>query len=354
MANSEPHEETRKVRAVSEFPVPSRGSTPPPAGAERASQAELAQHAASGAGARPGLLGTLREKLHGTGAPFERRSLRPMLGAGMTLLVIAGAIALWPSGKHAPPAENVPTSAAPSPVLAPSPAGRELRDGAHLLTKGAAEELRLGDSELTLAPASELRVSGNETSGWFLALDTGRIDCHVVPRPDRPPFMVIAGETRVSVLGTRFSVAQSADGTRVAVDEGNVRVESRGQVMELVSGESWVESLPPAPRRAPAQSAEAQPPRKVSKAVAHAEKRFEQAAALESSRPNAALRIYRSLRRARGPWVSRALYEEARLQLELRHPKRAKPLLELYLKRHPDGANAADARALLEPLRTKR
>jgi FecR-like protein len=250
--------------------------------------------------------------------------------------------------------------AAAAPALltsesSPSAPVRELRDGAYEITAGSAEPLRLGDSQLTLAPASELRVSGNDTSGWFLALERGRVDCQVKPRRERPPFVVIAGETRIKVLGTRFSVAQEADGTEITVDEGRVSVEAHGHTTELVSGESWTATSPPAPRAAETPLATPEPARakRATRAAAAAERRFEQATRLESARPAAALRIYRALRRKPGPLAHEALYAEARLQLELGHKKSARPLLQRYLRRYPDGTHASEARAALEQLRRR-
>jgi hypothetical protein len=278
-----------------------------------------------------------------------------------TTLAVAVTVASWlvlGRGEPQRPASTVPAPTATetrgSAELAPG-AARELRDGAHVTTGEAPERLRVGDSELTLARASELRVSGNERGGWFLALEQGKLECNVRPRPARPPFIVIAGDARVSVMGTRFSVTQGERGTQIAVDEGKVLVDYHGQMTELVPGETWSEEAAPRkPLASAAPVADAPPRQRFSRAMARVEKRFEQAARLESTKPRAALRIYRSLRRARGPWQADALYAEARFEHELGHDKRAKPLLQQYLKRYPKGEKAADARALLERLKTKR
>jgi tetratricopeptide repeat protein len=97
-----------------------------------------------------------------------------------------------------------------------------------------------------------------------------------------------------------------------------------------------------------ADPSEAEPPAGHSKARAHAQQRFDRAARLESKDPRAALAIYHSLARGRGPWAANALYAEARLELELDHPQRAERLLRRYLSRHPRGLNAPDVRKLLE------
>jgi hypothetical protein len=77
---------------------------------------------------------------------------------------------------------------------------------------------------------------------------------------------------------------------------------------------------------------------------------YERAARMEASRPQAALAIYDQLAAGRGPWAANALFAQARLELELGHRERARRLLASYLARHPGGANAEDARQLLDRL----
>jgi hypothetical protein len=292
---------------------------------------------------------------HGRGQPAPRHT---RIAFVFTTIAVAVTVATWIV--LARPTPQRPIQATPAAAPLPAASGvqvvvRELSDGAHVTTGDVPEKVRVGDSELTIGRSSELRVSGNERGGWFLALDRGKVDCNVRPRAARPPFIVIAGETRVSVIGTRFNVVQGEQGTQVAVDEGKVLVQYRGQMTELVPGETWTEESAPArPPASAAPVADAPPKKKLSRAMARVEKRFEQAARLETTKPRAALRIYRSLRRARGPWQANALYAEARFEHELGHDKRAQPLLEQYLKRHPDGEKAADARALLERIRAER
>jgi FecR-like protein len=277
-----------------------------------------------------------------------------------TTIAVAVTVASWVVLRPAEPQR--PATATSALVTAdnrraePSAAPRELSDGAHVSTSDAPEKMRIGDSELTLARASELRVSGNDRGGWFLALEQGAVECNVRPRATRPPFVVIAGETRVRVMGTRFSVTQAERGTQVAVDEGKVLVEYRGQMTELVPGETWTEEAAPVkPQASAAPVADTPPPKKrVSRAMARVQKRFDQAERLETTKPQAALRIYRSLRRTRGPWQADALYAEARFEHELGHDKRSKALLNQYLKRHADGDKAGDARTLLERIESER
>lgn len=340
MAAPQTPEETRKVRAISEPPLAGsspRASRPPPP---------------------PISVPALPELQLGRGVP-QPVHLYTRIAFAFTTVAVAVTIASWlVLGRSEPQRPPVTTSARAAadvtPGLAPN-VTRELSDGAHLTTSDTPEKVRVGDSELTLARASELRVSGNERGGWFLALEQGKVECSVRPRAARPPFIVIAGETRVSAIGTRFSVAQGEQGTQVNVDEGKVLVDYRGQMTELVPGETWTEaSLPAKPLASAAPTADAPPKKRSSRAMARVEKRFEQAARLEMTKPRAALRIYRSLRRTRGPWQADALYAEARFEHERGQVKRAKPLLKLYLKHYPSGDKAADARALLERVQAKR
>lgn len=339
MAAPQTPEETRKVRAISE---------PPPAGSSpRASRPP------------PPLLSVpALPELQLERDVAQPASRHTRIAFVFTTIAVAVTVATWIV--LARPEPQRPVQATPAAAPAASQATgqqivRDLSDGAHVTTSDAPEKVRVGDSELTIGRSSELRVSGNERGGWFLALDRGKVDCSVRPRASRPPFIVIAGETRVSVIGTRFNVVQGEQGTQVAVEEGKVLVQYRGQTTELVPGETWTEESAPAkPPASAAPIADTPPKKKVSRAMARAEKRFEQAARLETTKPRAALRIYRSLRRTRGPWQADALYAEARFEHELGHDKRAKPLLNQYLKRHPDGEKAADARALLDRIRAER
>src|SRR3546814_10209376 len=47
------------------------------------------------------------------------------------------------------------------------------------------------------------------------------------------PFTVEAGNGRVTVTGTRFDVRRDADSTRVAVEQGSVKVQGRDATQEI-------------------------------------------------------------------------------------------------------------------------
>jgi TolA-binding protein len=79
--------------------------------------------------------------------------------------------------------------------------------------------------------------------------------------------------------------------------------------------------------------------------------RYAAAARLEASDAAAARAIYRDLAARSDAWGANALYALA--ELERQEGRRAAALRHLreYLRRFPDGTNAADARALLDQRR---
>lgn len=84
--------------------------------------------------------------------------------------------------------------------------------------------------------------------------------------------------------------------------------------------------------------------------IADIRTRYERAAALEASDARAALTEYRDLAKGSSKWAQNALYAAGRLAADLGDKALAARLLRRYVKRFPDGANAADARALLQSL----
>jgi hypothetical protein len=299
---------------------------------------------------------------HGLGSAIEapaRVALRRHAWWLAGAFAAAACIALWfqvgrggdVSGVAAVPSAGAPVEATPV-------------HEARIATTDAPTETTLGESVVVLAAHSDVNVSGSDAAGWRVRLETGQVDCHVAPRRGRPPFVVQAGATQVTVVGTRFSVARRGDVATVSVTEGKVQVDSGDSHVLLGPGESWSKPatsalVPPADEVDEREvSDEAAPPAEMDeppsgaqqrgKVVPPAQQRFNRAARLESKNPRAALAIYRDLARGKGPWAANALYAEARLELELGHTERSKRLLSRYLERHPHGLNAADVRELLE------
>lgn len=229
---------------------------------------------------------------------------------------------------------------------------------------------------LDVAPGSAVLVSGSSSDSQLLVLDRGEVACNVTHRRSGSPFVVQAGEVRVEVIGTRFRVVREGDTARVSVQEGVVRVSSRGQSVKLLAGHSWPPAvLAPSTRAAPpATSASAavdrereapapSPPRpssrrnSESRAVASPDPPprslqadFEAAARLEARNPRESIRLYSELENGTSSWAQNALYAHGRLEAARGSRSEARRVLTQYLRRFPTGANADDARRLLRRL----
>lgn len=109
----------------------------------------------------------------------------------------------------------------------------------HLTATAEIETLQLDDgSTVRLGPDSAIRLAfvGGERKVELLA---GEALFDVAPDKARP-FRVVAGDTTVTVLGTRFDVSRRGDGTSIAVGSGHVRVDSgKAEVFDLRAGD-WV------------------------------------------------------------------------------------------------------------------
>ena len=255
----------------------------------------------------------------------------------------AASVALW---WRVVPNDAAPPVARPAAVEAPAAVAHEAR----IVSTDAPTQTTLGESLVVLAAHSDVNVSGSDAAGWRVRLQAGRVDCQVAPRRGRPPFVVEAGATQVTVVGTRFAVTRSGDQARVDVSEGRVLVDSGDSHVLLGPGESWPQLEPSPPPPAEAEQASPGGARAAVEPRPRAQQRFDRAARLESKQPGTALAIYRDLARGKGPWAANALYAEARLELELGHRQRAERRLRQYLARYPQGLNAADVRKLLEPV----
>lgn len=91
--------------------------------------------------------------------------------------------------------------------------------------KGVRKEVRLADgSRLTVNTESQLRVAVNHVDRkvW---LDRGEAYFQVAHDAGHP-FEVIAGDRRITVLGTRFAVRRDGQTVRLTVTEGRVRFEN--------------------------------------------------------------------------------------------------------------------------------
>jgi hypothetical protein len=292
--------------------------------------------------------------------PVARPRTAGQIWAGAIALAAAAAFLLWwrlelPAAPGGPAQARKDESS--QPVQLPARAIPEER--AHILTTGDSTRTTIGEATLTLAAASDVHVSGSDADGWLIQLEAGQVDCEVAPRRGRPAFVVRAGETQVTVVGTRFTVTREGFGARVRVREGHVQVSSGATQLSLGPGEEW----PDVPRvtvpllKEPSDGSEASgilPAAKAARAVKRAQRapdaaqQFERAARLEADDSRAALDIYRRLASGKGRWAANALYAQARLEFEMGHRKRAQVLLRRYLEHYPQGPNTTDVRSLLK------
>lgn len=290
---------------------------------------------------------------------------RPSLRAARWRMSLAGLAAMAAGGlcwmawnelsgalstpRSAPSASTLEFAAAQSEAQAPEAETTATATArARIATTTLPFDTRVGDSVLRVAAQSLVHVTGDDQRGWLVELEAGRVVFHISPRRARPPFVVQAGDTKVSVIGTRFEVAREGAGARIHVHEGSVHVQSATGGARLEAGDTWpgAEAAPAPRRRQPARARSQAPARTRG---LERQRRFERASHLEAEQPEAALRIYRELARE-GAWAANALYAGARLELELGRTQRARALLRRYLQRHPTGANAEDARGLLTQL----
>jgi hypothetical protein len=306
-------------------------------------------------------------------ARAPRRTWRLAALGGACAFAAAAAAALWM------PNADGPTTPEPSRVV----------------TADSPTEITTGRATLTVAPDSALWVRSGDR-GVAVTLERGAVECSVAPDHARPPFVVHAGDVRVEVVGTRFTVARSAqDEVRVTVSRGVVKIIAHGDVWTVSAGESWPAAHAEVSPGASSGGATQRPSRvrhsdKAARRTARAHRnsgalpgaadtadvtadvtadatadttadtdaaanadaraQYERAAKLEASAPHTAISIYRQLRASGGPWAPLALFAWGRLEAEHGHATAARRLLEQYLHRYPRGPNTADARQLLRDL----
>lgn len=270
------------------------------------------------------------------------------LAGGFVALAAAAAVIAWPK----PSAPVQPVAQAPHT--------------SRFVTTDAPSQVSVGDAALTVGPDSAVTVGGAAESGVLLVLERGSVQCAVAPRRERPPFVVQAGEARIEVVGTKFTVARWGESARVTVEEGLVKVSARGEFAEVPAGSTWpaeakpvsiaaAEPAPPAradaSRRGRAREEKAAVPVAVPMPAVlpppTSKERFEVAARLEARDPAAAVTLYAELSALNDEWAAPALYAQARLEVDRGQDAVAAKLLRSYLKRYPTGQNAQDARQLL-------
>jgi ferric-dicitrate binding protein FerR (iron transport regulator) len=162
------------------------------------------------------------EAAHEKTRPGTRPQRRIMVGVAAAAAVAAAVLALvlWPRGQE-PGTRTV--------------AGTPSR----MVTAESSSAVTVGDVALEVAARSALLVDDDRGGGVLIVLERGEIACRVAPRAGRPPVVVQAGDARIEVLGTAFSVARVGDTARVVVHEGVVTVVQRGHLARVAAGQSW-------------------------------------------------------------------------------------------------------------------
>jgi hypothetical protein len=237
-----------------------------------------------------------------------------------------------------------------------------------MVSGASPSHLALGDSDLDLGAETAVVATGDDDRGVVLVVERGSVWCTVAPRASRPPFFVQAGDVRVRVVGTRFSVTRVGEGARVEVDHGVVEVSAGSDRLTLHDGQSWssaaasptgeAATVPSSPAGVPSSPIEVPGGAVASDSASlqagvpptrplSARDRFEAAARLERTEPTRAVAQYAELAAGGGSWAANALFAEARLEADRGHGVQARRLAAQYLSRFPSGPNAADARVLL-------
>jgi hypothetical protein len=304
-----------------------------------------------------------------------RAPSRSWLRIGAPMLAVAAVIAIVVITRDAPSTVEV------------ADRGSDASDVRVVAPPNAPTSASFNDAHIELAPATALVMRHDRPTtvlergaAWFVVAP--RIN-HATGVADgsRPPFIVIAGDTTVRVIGTKFRVARSDDRVVVEVDHGTVEVTFRGRLEVIRDRQTWssdepdrvialattasaddvIEFEPTQVRRRPKLKAvertEPKPiavegtPEPTKAHIAPAERdldreKFERLAVLEKKNPRAAMTGYLELSKDSGKWAANALYAAGRLAADRKDP-RAATLLKVYLRRFPAGANVEDARALL-------
>lgn len=188
----------------------------------------------------------------GHAAPVPRRRVLPWIALGVGVAA-AAVLVLW-----------LRTGGAPADlVVEGGTTDAPLAIGTEVAVVGTEPVLvRTADgSSVVAAPETRLARTDAAAAHWRLA--RGRVTLAVTKRAPGTTFEVATDEATVTVVGTRFTVERTlADGraaTRVAVEEGVVRVTPRGAAaVTLTAGQTWpptttaaVDASPP-PAREPA------------------------------------------------------------------------------------------------------
>lgn len=289
--------------------------------------------------------------------PRETRRRAPLVLAAAGLAA-AAAVAIIVAARDPAPATPVTTPvASPSRIVTPV---------------GGTSQLELPGALVEARSDTSVEIQHGEAGAITLVIARGAVECDVEPRHGRPPFRVLAGDTTVEVVGTRFTVTRTPR-PRVDVARGTVRVTSPSGTWLVNAGDTWpppadtASAPPPAPAgkpelevaepavvAAPVEPARSLPteppaPSQTTRASKPAQTRervresYRIALKLESTDPQKAIRLYRAIATDGKGMEPVALVSLAELQLELGAPGDALAALDELARRFPKAANIEDA-----------
>src|SRR5207244_1753543 len=107
----------------------------------------------------------------------------------------------------------------------------ESAEPARVVTGSSPSELSFDDVHVALDADSAL-VMPRDGSTTAL-LEHGAAWFTVAPRGTRQPFIVLAGDTTVRVIGTKFRVLRDGERGEVSVDHGVVEVSYHGTIVRV-------------------------------------------------------------------------------------------------------------------------
>ena len=112
--------------------------------------------------------------------------------------------------------------------------------GARVATATSPSHVTVEGAALDVAPSSAITFADERDGATVVRLERGTVTCEVAPRGSRAPFVVEAGTTRVTVVGTRFGVTRVGDRAEVWVTHGTVEVGDDGVTQLVHAGERYV------------------------------------------------------------------------------------------------------------------
>lgn len=131
---------------------------------------------------------------------------------------------------------------------APPPSGQVAATGgddepSRVVAGEAQTSVSFGDAHITLDAHSAL-VMDRAAARPTALLEHGAATFAIAPRGDRPPFVVLAGDLQVRVIGTRFRVVREGEHSEVSVDHGTVEVTFRGSDVRVGAHQHWTSDDP--------------------------------------------------------------------------------------------------------------